>query len=113
MVFGGIGMPMTLSPLTAAAMSAVPVDKAGVGSGVLNTSRQVGGALGVGIMGAIITSFVTPGKANPRFAEQFVHGLHVALFVCAGIAFIASASAALVVRTHASLRPEAEEAQPA
>lgn len=36
---GGIGMAMSMSPMTAAALSAVPVDKAGVGSGILNTFR--------------------------------------------------------------------------
>ena len=43
MMFGGIGMASTMTPMTAAALSSVPVDKAGVGSGILNTFRQVGG----------------------------------------------------------------------
>ena len=37
-------------------MSAVAVDKAGVGSAVLNSSRQVGGSLGIAVMGAIVAS---------------------------------------------------------
>ena len=45
---------MTMTPVTAAAMSAVPVDKAGVGSAVLNSARQVGGSLGIAVMGAIV-----------------------------------------------------------
>ena len=44
MILGGVGMAMTMSPMTSAAMGAVPVDKAGVGSGVLNSFRQVGGS---------------------------------------------------------------------
>ena len=42
-----VGMAMTMSPMTSAAMGSVPVDKAGVGSGVLNSFRQVGGSLGI------------------------------------------------------------------
>src|SRR5438067_1981106 len=47
MILGGVGMALTMSPMTSAAMGAVPVDKAGVGSGVLNSFRQVGGSLGI------------------------------------------------------------------
>ncbi len=47
---------MTMTPTTAAAMSAVAVDKAGVGSAVLNSARQVGGSLGIAVMGAIVAS---------------------------------------------------------
>jgi hypothetical protein len=50
LVVGGLGV--TLTPTTAAAMSSVPVDKAGVGSAVINSMRQVGGSLGIAIMGA-------------------------------------------------------------
>src|SRR5438045_119785 len=52
MVLGGVGMAMTMSPMTSTAMASVPVDKAGVGSGVLNSFRQVGGSLGIALMGA-------------------------------------------------------------
>src|SRR6266536_1005054 len=47
LLVGGAGMAMAMTPTTAAAMSSVPIDKAGVGSGVLNSMRQVGGSLGV------------------------------------------------------------------
>ncbi|MGH3002442.1 MAG: MFS transporter, partial [Gaiellaceae bacterium] len=47
LLVGGAGMALTMTPTTAAAMSSVPVDKAGVGSAVLNSMRQVGGSLGI------------------------------------------------------------------
>ena len=53
-VLGGIGMSFAMTPMSAAAMGAVPVAKAGVASGVLNTFRQVGAALGIAIIGAIV-----------------------------------------------------------
>jgi MFS family permease len=39
MLLGGVGMAIVMTPMTAAALSSVPVDKAGVGSGMLNTFR--------------------------------------------------------------------------
>ena len=54
MLLGGVGIPSVMTPASAAALSGVPVDKAGVGSAVLNTSRQVGGSIGIALMGAIM-----------------------------------------------------------
>ena len=87
MVIGGLGMAITMTPMTAAAMSAVPVDKAGVGSAVLNTFRQVGGSLGIALMGAILALYTTAPLRSPQHIGQFVNGLHHALLVSAGIAF--------------------------
>jgi EmrB/QacA subfamily drug resistance transporter len=54
MFFMGSGMGMTMAPATNAIMSAVPREKAGAGSAVNNTVRQVAGALGVAILGSIL-----------------------------------------------------------
>ncbi len=106
MLLGGVGMAMTMSPMTAAAMGSVPVDKAGVGSGVLNSFRQLGGSLGIALMGAIVASFITAPPRSPQGAQQFVDGLHAALLVSAAITFAAAAVAVALVRT----RPEVERA---
>ena len=54
-MFGmGLGMGLTMTPATNAIMSAVPREKAGAGSAVNNTVRQVAGALGVAILGSIL-----------------------------------------------------------
>ena len=102
MLLGGVGMAMTMSPMTAAAMGSVPVDKAGVGSGVLNSFRQLGGSLGIALMGAILASYVTAPPRSPLGAQQFVDGLHAALLVAAAITFAAAIVAVVFVRT----RPE-------
>jgi EmrB/QacA subfamily drug resistance transporter len=95
LLVGGVGMAMTMSPMTSAAMASVPIDKAGVGSGVLNSFRQVGGSLGIALMGAILASYVHPGDRSP---QDFVHGLHAALFTSAMIAFGAAVVAVVLVR---------------
>jgi EmrB/QacA subfamily drug resistance transporter len=99
LVLGGVGMALTMSPMTSAAMGSVPVDKAGVGSGVLNSFRQVGGSLGIALMGAILLTYQHPTKSKVVGAQQFVNGLHAALLVSAVIAFAAAAVAIVMVRT--------------
>jgi len=50
---------MTMSPMTSAAMNAVPVQKAGIASGVLSMFRMVGGSLGIAVTGAIFQGLVS------------------------------------------------------
>lgn len=96
LVLGGIGMAMTMTPSSAAAIRAVPVDKAGVGSAVLNACRQVGGSLGIAVMGAIMA-----GAANgERTPEAFMRGFERSLLTAAGIAIAGAAVAGLLVRSH-------------
>jgi EmrB/QacA subfamily drug resistance transporter len=52
----GLGIAMVMSPMSTAAMNAVSVLKAGVASGVLQTSRMVGASVGVAATGAIFQS---------------------------------------------------------
>jgi EmrB/QacA subfamily drug resistance transporter len=98
LLVGGAGMAMAMTPTTSAAMGSVPVDKAGVASGVLNSMRQVGGALGIAVMGAILGSYLTVPIGNPAYPGEFVNGFQSALRVAAGIAFAASFVAVATVR---------------
>jgi EmrB/QacA subfamily drug resistance transporter len=98
LVVGGLGMAITMAPTTAAAMSSVPVDKAGVGSAVINSMRQVGGSLGIALMGALIATTVSVSPLDPRYAGQFVPGYHRALHVGAAILLTGAAIAALTIR---------------
>jgi MFS family permease len=52
----GLGMGLTMSPMSTAAMNAVDRTKAGVASGVLSMSRMVGGTFGVAVTGALLTA---------------------------------------------------------
>jgi sugar phosphate permease len=96
-------------------MAAVPEDLEGVGAGILNTSRQVGGALGLAAMGAIVTSGVTSSVALGTTRQAaFVHGFHNALILAAAVSLL-GAVAGLWMRPE---RPEEESsagrvAQPA
>ena len=50
------GMALTMTPLTTMIMASVPIAKAGVGSAMNDTTRELGGALGVAILGSVVTS---------------------------------------------------------
>jgi EmrB/QacA subfamily drug resistance transporter len=98
LIIGGLGMALTMTPTTAAAMGSVAVDKAGVGSAVLNSMRQVGGSLGIALMGAIVVSYVSAPARSPQALPQFVDGLQHALLVAAAIAVVSAIVAESLVR---------------
>jgi EmrB/QacA subfamily drug resistance transporter len=111
LLVGGVGMAVTMAPTTAAAMASVPVDKAGVGSAVINSMRQVGGSLGIAIMGALVATTVSVQPFDPRYAGEFVPGYHRALHVGAAILLAGAAVAVLTIRKvhHAEERQGAPE----
>ena len=55
-LFMGVGMGQTMPPSTGAIMSSLPMTKAGVGSAVNDTTREVGAAVGIAIIGSIVSS---------------------------------------------------------
>lgn len=84
----GIGMGATFVAVTIAATTGVPPRESGLASGILNTSQQVGGALGLAILTGLATSgaanyihhlTTAPNKLTPLAAQ--VHGFHEAYFV--------------------------------
>jgi MFS transporter, DHA2 family, methylenomycin A resistance protein len=86
MLCWGIGLALLTPAVVAAAVSAVPSDRAGLASGMNNTARQAGGAIGIAVFGAV--------AGSPDDAGQFVTGLHATglattvLFVLAAVASI-------------------------
>src|SRR5436305_14142534 len=54
LIAAGFGMAFTMPAATAAIIEASPAHRAGIASGVLNASRQAGGAIGVALIGTLI-----------------------------------------------------------
>jgi EmrB/QacA subfamily drug resistance transporter len=107
----GIGIAMTMSPMTSAAMNAVPVQKAGVASGVLSMFRMVGGSLGIAITGAIFQGVAGTSNFATATPQEFVDGLSTAMAVSAGVAFTGAIVGALAIRAKKrSISVEAVEA---
>ena len=94
LLIGGVGMSLTMTPSAAAIIGSVPTDKAGVGSAVMNSMRQVGGSIGVALIGAIIAAKV----GDRRSPEAFVDGFSTALVVASVFAFVGAVVAAVTVR---------------
>ena len=61
MCFMAVGMGLTMAPATESVMGSLPREKAGVGSAVNDTTRQVGGALGVAVVGSLVASVYASG----------------------------------------------------
>jgi hypothetical protein len=94
-------MAMTMTPTTAAAMAAVSHDKAGVGSAVLNSARQVGGSIGIALMGAIVAArsaaALRAGQVQPA---AFVQGIRAGFLAAATIALVSAAIGVATLRRH-------------
>jgi hypothetical protein len=52
----GIGMGLTMTPMTAAVMGSVPPERSGIASATTATSREVGGVFGIALLGAVVTA---------------------------------------------------------
>lgn len=81
MVLMALGMGLTMAPATESIMGSLPRAKAGVGSAVNDTTRQVGGALGVAIVSSVMSSLyvsridtVLAGRPVPADAKAVIEG---------------------------------------
>ena len=107
MILMGLGMGATFVSVTIAATSGVPRHEAGLASGLLNTSQQVGGALGLAVLTGIATSSTKDYLANlnllvpPTHAQQAaatVHGFHDGYLIASTFGIVASLIAIFVIK---------------
>jgi hypothetical protein len=82
-------------------MQGVPGSRSGLASGLLNTSRLMGGALGLAILSTIAAS-TTHGEVALAGARALTDGFDQAFTVAAGFALAGSAVAAVALRRRAS-----------
>jgi len=93
----GIGIGLSTTPTTTAAMTGPDSDRFGMAAGVLNTFRATGLAFGIALMGAVLAA--SGGGAGQRPAA-FVDGFSSAVTINAGIALAAAIIAALTLGSH-------------
>jgi EmrB/QacA subfamily drug resistance transporter len=105
MVLMGFGMGMTFVSATIAATSGVPHSDSGLASGLLNTSQQIGGALGLAILSGIATStatkYIQTLHARPTaldIATAQVHGFHDGYLIASTFGIFAALTAVFVIR---------------
>ncbi|HEY1634827.1 MAG TPA: MFS transporter [Acidimicrobiales bacterium] len=85
-VAAGLGMSFTMPAATAAVMEAAPPERGGLASGTINAARQVGGVIGVALLGTLVT-----GRAT------FIPGLRVGLAVAAAAFLLGAVLTALTI----------------
>jgi EmrB/QacA subfamily drug resistance transporter len=102
-VLGGIGLAFSFVPITIASLSGVGRSDAGIASGLVNTSRQIGGAIGLAAVSAIAVGS-TSGYLDARpglpatDATALDHGYATALQVLAGLLVVGVVVAATLIR---------------
>jgi EmrB/QacA subfamily drug resistance transporter len=103
-----LGIGMTMMPTIAAATSGVPADEAGLASGLITTSQQMGGALGLSILSGIAAS-VTTSSLHLGATVAAIRGYHVAFLVAVGLMILASLVATVIIRSPKRATAEAGE----
>ena len=96
-------------PLLQIAMSEIPNQDAGLGSGVVNVSQQLAGAVGLAVLSTIATNRSRAlSAAGHRLVDALAGGYRLALLIAAGCVLLAIAVAPFVLRTDES--PEEQKA---
>jgi EmrB/QacA subfamily drug resistance transporter len=107
----GIGLGFSFVPVSIAALAGVPPREAGLASGLINTSQQIGGALGVAILTTISTTRTSDAlESGTSQPQALVDGFSVAFWVAAGFAVAAIAATLLTLRREDLAAPPAEGA---
>ena len=102
-IVAAIGLGFSFVPVTIAAVAGVRDDQAGLASGLVNTSQQVGGALGLAVLATIANSTTNGLPGGPRNPEALVQGFQDAFFVGALFA-VAGVVLSLALLRHRELR---------
>jgi EmrB/QacA subfamily drug resistance transporter len=84
----GLGVGLFVAPNNSALMGAAPKARQGIAAGVLALARNVGMVLGIGLTGAIFTTYLTRG--DPQAASILVPAVQASLLFTAGVALIAA-----------------------
>ena len=106
----GVGIPFAFIPVTIAALAGVGPDEAGLASGLINTSQQVGGAIGTAILSTVaFTHADTLLKEGTQPSEAFTSGFRWGFWVAAGIWTAGLIASLIFIRREEVAHPEAVE----
>ena len=90
-ILAGIGFTLTFGPLNVAATNGVAAHEQGLASGLVQTSFQLGGAMGLALVTAVIDSGVSGSSAAAGSDAALLDGFHPAILVSLGIAVLGAA----------------------
>ncbi|WP_274561371.1 MFS transporter [Streptomyces spiramyceticus] len=106
LILGGIGMALYFAPAASLVMSSVRPGEQGIASGANNALREVGGALGVAVLGAVFAA-----RGGYESADTFTDGTIPALWIGAGVVGLAAVVALLIPSRHEAAAPAPAEGE--
>jgi MFS family permease len=101
-LLSGVGLALAFVPMTIAALVGVTESDAGIASGLINTSQQIGGAIGLAAATTIATTFTnryldSHAGVSASSPAALNHGYQITFWVLAGLAALASVLAAVLI----------------
>jgi MFS family permease len=113
-ILTGFGFGLSFLPLTASATAGVPVHEAGLASGLINTTRQLGGALGLAVMATVASSIIASHEAaHQSTAKALTSGYRAAFLIAACVLVAGVLLAALLAKLTAPQVAAVPAQQPA
>jgi EmrB/QacA subfamily drug resistance transporter len=111
----GVGMGFSFVPISIAALAGITSTEAGLASGLINTSQQIGGALGIAILATVSTTRTDNLLANgTERAAALTGGFSIAFWVAAAFAVVSlAATIALLRRDDLAVAEEEQQPLPA
>jgi EmrB/QacA subfamily drug resistance transporter len=102
-VLGGAGMGLSFVPVTIASLTGIDRSDAGVASGLINTSRQIGGAIGIAVISAIAAASTSHylnahSAVTATSSVALDHGFQTGLYVLTGLLVLGALIAASLLR---------------
>jgi MFS family permease len=118
-VISGLGLAFVFIPMSIGALTGVRPADAGIASGLINTSQQIGGAVGVAAATTIATTFTkryvdSHAGVSPLSGAALTHGFEIAFYALAATAAVGAVVAAVLIQpqpTQAESKPEGGEAE--
>jgi Major Facilitator Superfamily len=109
-----LGMGFSFVPISIAALAGVPAKDAGLASGLINTSQQIGGALGIAVLSSVAIAQTNDAtKAGDAVPQALTTGFQAAFWVGAGVAAVGVLASLVLIRKEElaaapAFEPEAE-----
>jgi hypothetical protein len=108
-LLSGVGLALSFVPMTIAGLTGVRPADAGIASGLINTSRQIGGAVGLAAVSTIAAAYTTQGVRQVAGAQvaagSLTHGFQAAFYALTGLAAVGALIAAVFIEP----RPQTAE----
>src|SRR5262249_52948092 len=111
-LISGIGLALAFVPISIGGLTGVTQADAGIASGLINTSQQIGGAVGVALATTLATTFPTHSldahaSASPLGGAGLTHGFSIAFYALAAIAAVGAVLSAVLIESNPAV-PEVE-----